>query len=61
MKVKFQGTIDCNTEFELDNISQDDYCAIERFLKALDHSYCSYMNATTKLINEDKVTIITEY
>ena len=62
MKLEFTGVIDCNTGFTLDNINEAEYNVIEKFLRALDHSCCSYMNATTKLINDqDKEIIISDY
>lgn len=62
MKLKFTGIIDCRTELVLDDITQDEYNTIEKFLRVLNRSYCSYMNATTKLINDqNKEIIISDY
>lgn len=47
MNFKFTGVIDCNTELELENISRDECIGIERFIKALRNSHCSYVSATT--------------
>jgi hypothetical protein len=46
MKFKFSGIIDCNTEIELDNIRYSEIKAIDRFIRAIDDSTCSYVRAS---------------
>lgn len=42
--IKFSGVIDANTEFELDNITEEQFEGIKRFLTALDKSTCTYIS-----------------
>lgn len=52
MNFKFIGCIDCNTEIELENITQDEYNGIEKFIRALSNANCSRVEGTTKLSSD---------
>ena len=52
MKFKFNGIIDCNTEVILDDITQEQYLGIQKFINALDNAQCSYVSCSNKLIGQ---------
>ena len=41
---KFSGIIDCNTSVCIPNLSHEEISGIVKFLKAVDDSYCSYVD-----------------
>lgn len=53
MKIIFNGTIDCNTEVELNHMTHGDFVVIEKFINTLKDSGCANVNATIKLTYGD--------
>lgn len=58
MNFKFVGSIDCNTEIELEDITYDEYTGIEKFIKALRNANFSFVAASTSIngvVNNHKI------